>query len=186
MTLDTWLKTVREFELREDWQGLELQCKAKLQEDPSYIHAFFPLGLALFKQGLSVAAMPVLGRSAREAPTPQAWFILAHARHKSGQTKSAIEAMLKAIEIDPKAHEPWNDLGTLLAAVHDYKAALNAFDTAHGIDPQNIQTLRNIGFLYALSNFEEGVKLIRQKILEISPAEADAFAEEVRKLGKGM
>lgn len=178
MSLEEWLKTVSDFERREDWRGLELHCQAKLEADPSYVHALFPLGLALFKQGNLFGAMPVLGKSAREAPTPQAWFTLAHARHKVGNTKLAIEAMLKAVDLDPTSHEPWNDLGTLLTAANDYKAALNAFNTAHNLAPTNIQTLKNIGFLYALSNYPEGVALVREKIQAISYAEAEAFAKD--------
>jgi Flp pilus assembly protein TadD len=178
MSLEEWLQSVSEFERKEDWRGLELHCKAKLNADPSYVHALFPLGLALFKQGNFVGAMPVLGKSAREAPTPQAWFILAHARHKAGNTKLAIEAMLKAVDLESKSHEAWNDLGTLLTAANDYKAALSAFNTAHNLAPKNIQTLKNIGFLYALSNYPEGVALVRERIQAISVAEADAFTKE--------
>src|SRR6266849_6448166 len=130
MSLDQWLEKVTEFERKGDWAGLESMCKSKLDAEPDYVNALYPLGLALFKQGHHVASMRFLGRSAREAPTPHAWFMLAHAQHKVDRTQNAIESIQKAIELDPKQHELWHDLGTFLAIMHNYKAALKAFNTA--------------------------------------------------------
>jgi tetratricopeptide (TPR) repeat protein len=145
----------------------------------------YPLGLALFKQGHYVAAMRYLGRSAREAPTPQAWFTLAHAQHKVDRTKNAIESITKAIELDPEQHELWHDLGTFLANIPDYKSALKAFNKAHSLDPTNIATLRNIGFMYATSAYPDGVRLVKDKIAAISIEEADRFFAEASKAMKG-
>jgi tetratricopeptide (TPR) repeat protein len=181
MSPDQWLEAVTDFERKGDWAGLERMCKSKLESDPEYVLALYPLGYALFKQGNYVAAMLYLGKSTREAPTPQAWFTLAHAQHKVDRTKSAIESITKAIELDPEQHELWHDLGTFQAKILNYESALGAFNKAHGLDPKNIATLRNIGFMYVDSDYPDGVRLVKDKIAAISTEEADRFFAEASK-----
>ena len=92
--------------------------------------------------------------------------------------------MNKAIELDPKSHELWNDLGTFFIHIADDKMALDCFRSAHLLNPKNIQTLKNLGVIYANYGESAGVEKAISMISAISPQDGEDFSEKARALLK--
>lgn len=72
-------------------------------------------------------------------------FELAYACEKNNKELEAIQLYNNLLEIDPFMELAWFNLGAILMAKNDYERALQAFQTASAINPENADAYINMG-----------------------------------------
>lgn len=86
---------------------------------------------------------------ANEPKNLQAWTMLANDYYDTDQPQKAINAYAKALELDPQNPNLLTDQGVMFKRVGWYDKALANFEKAQQIDPKHLQSLYNIGVIYA-------------------------------------
>lgn len=87
----------------------------------------------------------------------------------------AIEYLEKIIEINPKNHKAYINMGIAYAEKGEYNKAIELFYKAIDINPKYYNAYYNIGVIYAkINNNEKAVELYK-KVIEINPKEAKAY-----------
>ncbi|MBE9183887.1 CHAT domain-containing protein [Microcoleus sp. LEGE 07076] len=90
-------------------------------------------------------------------------------RCHAGDLGGAIAAFEKALEIDPKCHIAWNNLGVTLNDLGRYSEAIAAFEKALEIDPKFHYVWSGLGLtLKELGRYSEAIAAF-EKALEIDP-----------------
>ena len=79
----------------------------------------------------------------------QAWTMLANEYYDTDQPQKAIDAYGKAIEIGPSSPNLLTDQGVMFKRAGQFDKALANFEKAQRIDPKHLQSLYNIGIVYA-------------------------------------
>jgi tetratricopeptide (TPR) repeat protein len=97
--------------------------------------------------------------------------------------KQAIECYDKALEIDPKNADAWNNKGGALGSLGKHEEAIEYYDKALKIDPKNAMAWTNKGWsLSNLGRYEEAIEYL-DKALEIDPGYAFAWSNKGADLG---
>jgi TolB-like protein/Tfp pilus assembly protein PilF len=140
------------------------EYEAAVQIDPSLAPAWARIGLAYylymdwawFWPGLTTDSFLVRGFAADDralaldSTSSDAWMVrglLLTYRDPLTQA-GAVEAMERAVQIDPRNAEAWHQLGgVLMNQWRDPVAARRAFDRALALDPQRMITLVNVAAL---------------------------------------
>jgi len=78
----------------------------------------------------------------------KAWNMTGWAYHRYGKNDKAIECLNKAIELNPKYAQPLINLGTVKESQKDYDGALEAYEKARELAPNNAWNLYRAGRLY--------------------------------------
>jgi Flp pilus assembly protein TadD len=114
-----------------------------------------------------------LPRRAGDAPSdPQAAFAAALARHHAGDTEGAIRLYRRAIELDPRAGEAYNNLANLLAGQDKVLAAVACLRRATAVAPRSAIAFANLGtYLRHLGRLEEASRALG-RALELDPDSA--------------
>jgi tetratricopeptide (TPR) repeat protein len=87
----------------------------------------------------------------------------------------AIQALDKAIEINPRYPDAWHNRGNALYYQGEYGAAINAYDRAIEINPQYAEAWYNKGLaVQNLGDKNEAIKAF-DKAIEINPQYAEAW-----------
>lgn len=79
----------------------------------------------------------------------QAWTMLANEYYDTDQPQKAIDAYGKALELGPNNPNLLTDQGVMYKRVGQYDKSLANFEMAQRIDPKHLQSLYNIGIVYA-------------------------------------
>jgi cytochrome c-type biogenesis protein CcmH/NrfG len=79
----------------------------------------------------------------------QAWSMLANEYYDTDQPQKAIDAYGKALELGPNNPNLLTDQGVMYKRVGQYDKALANFEMAQKVDPKHLQSLYNIGIVYA-------------------------------------
>ena len=79
----------------------------------------------------------------------QAWTMLANEYFDTDQPQKAINAYTKALQISPDNPNLLTDQGTMYRRIGAFDKALANFERAQKIDPKHLQSLYNIGIVYA-------------------------------------
>ena len=74
----------------------------------------------------------------------------------SGSMLEAAQRFLKAVELDPRSVQGWNDLGVALHGMGEAREAMTAFRTALGIDPNNEDAASNMAALQSELDGDDG------------------------------
>ena len=91
-------------------------------------------------------AAPMLERLVRAAPgVAMAWGLLGDARKGLCAPEAAIEAMRRALELDPRDADRWHNLGNLLYQQGLFAQSAKAFRAALERRPNHPPTLTNLG-----------------------------------------
>lgn len=104
----------------------------------------------------------------------RAYRELARAYENNGEPGKAEKTLLRAIEIDPLAPWPWRHLGALYGKLQNLRGAVDAYERACELDPQDL-TCR-IGYGWALMADQNigAASTVCKAILEVSPEQAEA------------
>lgn len=103
-------------------------------------------GRALLASGNLPAATAAFEKSLAIAPSPEAQVGLATAARKLGDASRAIEALRRAVSLDPADPDTWNELGGLLLQRDEIDAAIAAFERAVSLRPTDEMFRRNLEF----------------------------------------
>jgi tetratricopeptide (TPR) repeat protein len=79
----------------------------------------------------------------------QAWTMLANEYYDTDQPQKAIDAYGKALELGPNNPNLLTDQGVMFKRMGQFDKALANFEKAQKIDPKHMQSLYNIGIVYA-------------------------------------
>ena len=177
------------------WEEMALFCSDWIDQEPTNFLAWQALGdaqqalqkfteaIANYKRGLPYAPMRVPAGIERSLSAASLWHKLGHAYANVSMLPEAIYAFQQAVLVDEKWSELWNDLGVThlrRSLPPDMKHAFDAFRMAATCDPANMQALKNLGVLYAMSGRNDGVATMRNMISKIDPMEAVAFDKLAR------
>src|SRR5579872_368140 len=118
----------------------------------------------------SVTARPsVAGDAPSDAPSA---FAAAMARQQAGDVPGAIALYRRAVELDPRAGDAYNNLANLLAGQNKMLAAVAALRRGAAVSPQSATILANLGtYLRHLGRFEEASRALG-RALELEPDSA--------------
>jgi cytochrome c-type biogenesis protein CcmH/NrfG len=79
----------------------------------------------------------------------QAWTMLANEYYDTDQPQKAIDAYDKALGLSPDSPNLLTDQGVMYKRLGEINRALSNFEKAQKIDPKHLQSLYNIGIIYA-------------------------------------
>ena len=115
-------------------------------------------------------ALAPLTRAAKLAPRAHyAWYVLAVARKRLGQVKSARQAFEKASALDSENVQYLMSLGAAQSADQDFDAVVGTFRKVTELQPKNVGAWINLGKAYAIQNRTNEASKAFTKALEIDP-----------------
>ncbi|MBI5484996.1 MAG: tetratricopeptide repeat protein [Deltaproteobacteria bacterium] len=91
----------------------------------------------------------LLSKTAIEPSNPEAWTLLGNAYFDADRPDDAIAAYNKALALRPEDANILNDQGAMYRQKGDFTRALANFEKAFKIDPYNLESLYNSGYVYA-------------------------------------
>ena len=116
---------------------------------------------------------------AREPKNLAAWIQLGNDYFDTGQPQKAINAYGKALELKPDDPNVLTDQGAMYQQTGAFDKALANFEKAQKIDPNHLQSLYNIGVVYAY-NIKQPDKAIKAWTRYLELDSASPKAQEVR------
>jgi len=87
---------------------------------------------------------------AKDPKNLQAWITLGNDYFDANQAQKAVQAYNKALAIDPNNANVLTDQGVMFRALGFFDRALANFEKAGKLDPKHLQSLFNIGIVYAV------------------------------------
>lgn len=108
-----------------------------------------------------------------------AWVELGNAWYDSDSPKQAIDAYDHALALKPDNSDVLNDQGAMYRQLGDFRHALSNFEKALVVDPGNLESLYNMGHIYAfdLKQTERAMEIWKRYLTLDSESET---AEQVR------
>ncbi|MGH9335916.1 MAG: sulfatase-like hydrolase/transferase, partial [Vicinamibacteria bacterium] len=122
----------------------EYEAAAAIYDDYSVLH--LELGRALVAADELRPAVEAFEKSLAIAPSAEAERALATAARKLGDMPRAIQALKRAVALDARDAESWNQLGALLLSRDEVDAAIEAFEKAVALRPQDEMFRHNLDF----------------------------------------
>ena len=119
-------------------------------------------------------------RKAAEQPDNYvAWVELGNAWYDQNSPEHAIEAYSRALKLNPKQPDALNDQGAMYTELGDFQRAISNFEKALAIDPGNLESLYNMGYIYAfeLEQSERALEIWKRYLTFDDKSET---AEQVR------
>ena len=109
-----------------------------------------------------------LRRTETEPSDPASWAELGNAYFDTDMPHEAIDAYNRSLALKPDNADVLNDQGAMFRQVGDLTQALRNFEMALTMDKQNLESLYNMGYMYAfdLRNIERALE-IWQRYLEL-------------------
>ncbi|MDD2853172.1 MAG: tetratricopeptide repeat protein [Desulfuromonadaceae bacterium] len=109
--------------------------------------------------------------------TFETWKELGNIYFDTDQPELAINAYQRVLALHPDDVDALNDQGAMYRQVGDFDKALANFDKAFSLDPQNLESLYNSGYVYAfdLNNIPKALVMWR-RFLELD-AKSDTAAQ---------
>ncbi len=122
----------------------EYEAAAVIYDGFSMLH--LEHGWALLASSNFKAAAAAFERSLAIAPSADAEVGLATAARKMGGGARAIEALRRALALEPDNADSWNELGGLLLQREEVEPAIAAFERAVSLKPKDEMYRRNLEF----------------------------------------
>lgn len=107
---------------------------------------------------------------ARDPKNVQAWIQLGNDFFDSQQAQKAIEAYGRALELKPGDPDVITDQGIMYRALGQYDKAVASFDKANKAVPTHVQSLYNLGVVYA-HDLKDSKKALDawNRVIQIAP-----------------
>lgn len=98
------------------------------------------------------------------------WIHLGHLYFDTDQSKAAIRAYTRALELTPHNPDVLTDLGVMYRAEHLHQEALDAFEKALQLNPKHeiAQFNKGIVLYFDMKNVQEGIAAWK-KLVELNP-----------------
>ena len=115
---------------------------------------------ALLREKRIAEAEAVLAAVVQKEPqNVGAWMHYSQALYLSGRGEAAVDAMNRAVQLSPRAHQSFNGLGVLLARLGRQAEAVEAFGRAINLSPDAADVHNNLArSLAQLGRFEESAQ----------------------------
>ncbi len=78
------------------------------------------------------------------------WYLKGNTLSQEGNYDSAVDAYLKAIQVNPDATGPFYNMGIAYKHLGQYPQAAGAFEAAHRLEPDNLNIRFSLGNIYNL------------------------------------
>lgn len=88
-------------------------------------------------------------RTEKESANYEAWIELGNAYYDADMPHQAIDAYNRSLALKPDNADVLNDQGAMYRQTGDFKQALKNFEKAFTIDPNNLESLYNMGYVNA-------------------------------------
>jgi cytochrome c-type biogenesis protein CcmH/NrfG len=113
---------------------------------------------------------------ARDPKNVQAWIQLGNDYFDTQQAQKAIEAYGRALELKPNDPNVLTDQGVMYRALGQFEKAIANFEKANGADPKHVQSLFNMGVVYA-SDLRQPKKAIDAwtRVIQVAPQSEQAM-----------
>lgn len=146
LSFEVHLYLARCHRLEGDLEGAirEYRAASVIFDDYSPLHLEY--GGALAQSGDHVGAARAFERGLEISPTARAAVGLAAARRKLGNVPGAIQALRQALALDANDADSWNELGALLLSSDDVEGAVEAFEKAVALRPEDELLRHNLEF----------------------------------------
>ena len=145
---------------------------------PRLTEAHVELADALALRGDWRAAAGALETAVRQDPLrhPGAWNDLGFAYLQLGEVENAVNALRRAVALDPRLPTARVNLGTALLSEGDLAAAAAQFEAALRTDPRNVPALGNLGVVRAQQGRTGEARDLFTRLLQVTPNDARARA----------
>jgi Flp pilus assembly protein TadD len=136
---------------------------------------YFKIGGALFQAGYGEQALPYLQEMLRRAPeNTKVLLAIGHVNLVAKRLAPAREALQRALALDPRLPEGWNELGGVEVEAGNLTEALHLYEKALALGPDVPYALLNVGQVQdKLGNVVEAERMYR-RVFEVDPPNADA------------
>lgn len=128
-------------------------------------------GVTLPNPGQSAARIAELEQVvAKDPKNLQGWITLGNDYFDSHQPQKAVQAYSKALELDPDNPNVLTDQGVMFRELGFFDRAISNFDKANKLDPKHLQSLFNMGIVYAVDLKQPAkAKPLFEKLLQAEP-----------------
>lgn len=140
--------------------------------------------ISVFRIGLDVIPLESFDFMGKPTTSARLWYRLGNTYRELGDVQLSIEALKEAARIDPMVADIWNDLGIAYLNSNDHQnhhKAFKAFKKSVSIEPENQNSLKNLGIVYAGFGVEDGVNTVYQMLSTLNPSFAKEFLIEANK-----
>jgi cytochrome c-type biogenesis protein CcmH/NrfG len=112
---------------------------------------------------------------ARDPKNQAAWVQLGNLYFDTRQAQKAVEAYGRALELKPNDPDVLTDQGVMLKELGQFDKAIANFEKANKANPSHVQSLFNLGVVYANDlKDEKKARDAWNKVIQIAPASAQA------------
>ncbi len=87
---------------------------------------------------------------AKDSQNVQAWVALGNAYYDAKSPQKAVQAYAKALALNPNDANVLTDQGVMFRALGFFDKAVANFEKANKLNPQHLQSLYNLGIVYAI------------------------------------
>lgn len=148
-----------------DYAPLADSYRLRLDKDPRDRRALVGRANALLQLGSIDASLELATRAIEVAPDATAYQLRGRAMQLKGEFGDAMEAYGKALESEPRRHEAWNNLGSVLYQMKYYGHALSCFDKAVKLEPQGARAWANLGNVqFVLNDHTSAARSFRKSV----------------------
>ncbi len=111
----------------------------------------------------------------RDPKNLQAWIGLGNLYFDTHQPQKSIDAYAHALELNPNDPNVLTDQGVMYRAIGAFDKAVANFQKANQLDPKHLQSLYNLGVVYAF-DLKNGAKAEEawNKIIQLAPTSENA------------
>ncbi|HYS82511.1 MAG TPA: tetratricopeptide repeat protein [Anaeromyxobacteraceae bacterium] len=105
----------------------------------------------------------------------QAWIALGNDYFDTNQAQRAVDAYAKALALKPDDADVLTDQGVMYRKLQAFDKAIANFQRAHQVDPRHVQSVYNLGVVYAF-DLKDQAKAIAawNRVIEVSPQSSQA------------
>lgn len=112
---------------------------------------------------------------AQDPKNAQAWIALGNDYFDSKQRQRAVDAYARALELAPNNPDVLTDQGVMYRELGAFDKAIANFKKASEIDPRHVQSVYNLGVVYAYDLKDRGQALAAwRRVLQIAPQSPQA------------